>query len=216
MILIGQYDSPFVRRVAVALNHYGMPFERRVLSVFQDFGAVLSVNPLGKVPALVLPTGGTLFDSRAIIEYLEGVAPRTHRLTPDDVELRRDVLRFEAVGIGLAEKTYERGIEFARRSPGTQDPQWVKRLDRQIDSALVWLEDRVLSDWLVGAAMTRADLAVTVAATYLAEKLPRHFDPQRFPRLDAYRRKCEAQPAFASAAYSASEALATGWWPEAE
>ncbi len=40
MILVGQYDSPFVRRVAIALNHYGMPFERRLLSVFQDFDAV--------------------------------------------------------------------------------------------------------------------------------------------------------------------------------
>jgi len=43
MILIGQYDSPFVRRIAIALNHYGMPFERRVLSVFQDFDAVLAI-----------------------------------------------------------------------------------------------------------------------------------------------------------------------------
>ena len=28
MILVGQYDSPFVRRVAVTLHHYGIPFER--------------------------------------------------------------------------------------------------------------------------------------------------------------------------------------------
>ena len=41
MILVGQYDSPFVRRVAVTLNLYGLPFERRPLSVFKDFDAVL-------------------------------------------------------------------------------------------------------------------------------------------------------------------------------
>jgi hypothetical protein len=30
MILVGQYDSPFVRQVAVALHFYAMPFERRI------------------------------------------------------------------------------------------------------------------------------------------------------------------------------------------
>ncbi|MEL6266318.1 MAG: glutathione S-transferase N-terminal domain-containing protein, partial [Pseudomonadota bacterium] len=52
MILVGQYDSPFVRRVAIALHHYGLPFERRVLSVFLDFDALLAIHPAGKVPAL--------------------------------------------------------------------------------------------------------------------------------------------------------------------
>ncbi|MDH3379823.1 MAG: glutathione S-transferase N-terminal domain-containing protein, partial [Gammaproteobacteria bacterium] len=47
MILVGQYDSPFVRRVAITLNLYGMHFERKVLSVFTDFEAMLAINPLG-------------------------------------------------------------------------------------------------------------------------------------------------------------------------
>jgi glutathione S-transferase len=54
MILVGQYDSPFVRRVAVTMNLYAMPFERRILSVFTDFEAMLQLNPLGKVPVLQL------------------------------------------------------------------------------------------------------------------------------------------------------------------
>ena len=41
MILIGQYDSPFVRRVAIALHRYEIPFDRRVLSVFKDFDEIL-------------------------------------------------------------------------------------------------------------------------------------------------------------------------------
>jgi hypothetical protein len=48
MILIGQYDSPFTRRVAVTMNVYAMAFERRVLSVFGDFDEMLTLNPLGK------------------------------------------------------------------------------------------------------------------------------------------------------------------------
>ena len=36
MILIGQYDSPFVRRVAIALRLYDLPFEHRPWSTFGD------------------------------------------------------------------------------------------------------------------------------------------------------------------------------------
>ncbi len=218
MILVGQYDSPFVRRVAVALNHYGIGFERQVLSVFQDFDAMLSVNPLGKVPALILSGGEPIYDSRAIVEYLESIAPAARRLTPSDAGQRREMLRIEAVGLGLAEKTYERGIEFSRRSPGTQDPAWVARLERQIGSALSWIESGLESltpaEWLVGDRMTRADLAVTVAATYVLEKLPQLYGPADFPRLEAQRRKCEALAPFTAAPYSAAEAQATGWRPE--
>ena len=216
MILVGQFDSPFVRRVAIALNHYGMPFERRILSVFQDFDEMLNINPLGKVPALILPGGEHLYDSRAIIEYLEGTVPTDRRLTPNNEALRRDMLCVEAVGAGLAEKIYERAIEVSRRSPGTQDPVWINRLERQIDTTLVWLEGRLSSSWFAGNELTRADLAVAVAVTYLVEKLPTHFDDARFPQLEAHRKRCEGLTAFSSAAYSASEALATGWRPEAE
>ena len=234
MILVGQYDSPFVRRVAVALHHYGIAFERQVLSVFQDFDAMLVVNPLGKVPTLILPGGEPLFDSRAVIEYLEDIAPAGQRLTPSDAGQRRAMLRIEAVGLGLAEKTYERGLEFSRRSPGTQDPAWVARLERQIGSALRWLESglesrlesglelgletglgaRSQAEWLVGDRLTRADLAVTVATTYVFEKLPHLYGPGDFPHLEARRQKCEASAPFAAAPYSTAEAQATGWRPE--
>jgi len=43
MILVGQYDSPFVRRVAVTLHLYGMPFTRNTLSVFSDAGEMARI-----------------------------------------------------------------------------------------------------------------------------------------------------------------------------
>ena len=82
MILVGQLDSPFVRRVAATLSHYEMTFDRHVLSVFGDRDEVLRLNPLGKVPALIIDEGETLVDSAMIIDYLDELAGPARRLTP--------------------------------------------------------------------------------------------------------------------------------------
>ena len=72
MILVGQYDSPFVRRVAISLHHYGIPFERNRLSVFQP--GMAEINPLVRIPSLVIDGDETLFDSAAILDYLDELA----------------------------------------------------------------------------------------------------------------------------------------------
>jgi glutathione S-transferase len=44
MILVGQYDSPFVRRVAVSLRVLGFAYEQDTRSVFADFDAMRRVK----------------------------------------------------------------------------------------------------------------------------------------------------------------------------
>ena len=214
MILIGQYDSPFVRRVGVALHLLGMPFERRILSVFGDFAATLKLNPLGKVPVLQLDDGELLFDSRAILDYLDGLVTPDHRLAPVDEPHRRRVLRIEAVALGLTEKLYERIFEFARRDPTKRDPAVVHRVEQQIASALSWLEALSPSPWLYGNRLTRADLTTAIALTYMQEKAPSLLTRSAHGSLIAHRVRCESLSQFASAAYSADEAQRSGWVPE--
>ena len=52
MILVGQYDSPYVRRVAIALHHYGIPFERNPISVFGDAGQMAAIKRPQGLPVL--------------------------------------------------------------------------------------------------------------------------------------------------------------------
>ena len=213
MILVGQYDSPFVRRVAITMNCYGLSFERRVLSVFADFDEMLKVNPLGKVPVLELDNGELIFDSRLIIDYLDRLIPEKNRLVPSEPESRMQVLRVEAVALGLAEKSYERGLEFARRNQDKIDIVWADRLKKQVVSALSWLESQAPDPWFCGDKMTQADITGAVALTFLREKQQVRINQGDYPCLEALCNRCEALPVFKASAYSAKEAAQSGWTP---
>ena len=93
MILIGMFDSPFVRRVGISMNVLRMPFEHRNWSVGKDFELIRQFNPLGRVPALVQPDGDTLIDSAAILDFLDEAAGPERALLPHSGEPRREALR---------------------------------------------------------------------------------------------------------------------------
>src|SRR6516164_2304848 len=63
MFLIGQYDSPFVRRVAIAMRLYGIKFDHKPWSTFGDADKIAPYNPLRRVPTLV-PDGGEALANR--------------------------------------------------------------------------------------------------------------------------------------------------------
>ena len=82
MILIGQYNSSFVRRVGIALKLYGLPFEHQPWSVFSDKGKIRPFNPLMRVPVLVLDDEDVLVDSHLILTHLESLVPPERSLYP--------------------------------------------------------------------------------------------------------------------------------------
>ena len=79
MFLIGQYDSPFTRRVAIAMRLYGLAFEHRPWSTFGDADKIAPFNPLRRVPTLVLEDGEVLIESTAILDYLDELSGRKRR-----------------------------------------------------------------------------------------------------------------------------------------
>ena len=204
MILVGQMDSPFLRRVAVTMNHYGLPFERKSLSVFTDQTALRAINPLGKVPALVLDEGETggevLFDSQMILDYLDETAGPDVSLTPPAGEDRRKVLRIATVALGVAEKVVALNIETRIRAEGTTDPRLVRHFEGQVKSALQWLEAEApkpdQEPWFLGPDMTQADVTAACALTHAHEKRPELFSPETTPALAALRMRAEALDIF--------------------
>jgi glutathione S-transferase len=82
MVLIGMFDSPFVRRVAVSMNLLGVLFEHRDWSIGKDFELIRQFNPLGRVPVLVQADGDTLIESSAILDFLDESAGPERALLP--------------------------------------------------------------------------------------------------------------------------------------
>jgi glutathione S-transferase len=209
MILVGQYDSPFVRRVGVALTLYGVAFEQRPWSVWADAEALARLNPLRRVPTLVLDDGETLIESAAILDALDEMAGPARAMLPASGPARRRALRICALGSGLADKAvsllYE-GVLHAAPSP-----VWIERCEAQIADVLSVLEaDRAAArgDWWLGDRIGHADVMVACALNFLREAHPRLFDPERWPRLAAHSARCEALPAFQAIRQPLTVALA--------
>jgi glutathione S-transferase len=201
MILIGMFDSPFVRRVAVSMNLLQMPFEHRNWSVGKDFELIRQFNPLGRVPALVQPDGDTLIESAAILDFLDENAGPARALLPPCGELRREALRIMAIAVGSAEKGVLQVYETAFRPPERRYRPWVERCHTQMHAGLGEL-DRLCQvrggEWLIGNRMTQADITATCVYTFLSDALAINRDSVVYPALNAVAARCEALPEFKS------------------
>src|SRR3954447_21946804 len=104
MILIGQYDSPFVRRVALALRFYDLPFEHRPWSTFGDADKIAPYNPLRRVPTLLLDDGEGLIESMAILDHLDERIGPSRAMIAENGPHRREALKIGALATGLGDK----------------------------------------------------------------------------------------------------------------
>jgi glutathione S-transferase len=196
MFLIGQYDSPFVRRTAIALRLYGLPFEHRPWSTFGDAEKIAPYNPLRRVPTLVLDSGEALIESFAILDYLDELVGPDKAMLPAKGPERRRQLRICALATGLSDKAVSLIYERVLRKD--QLKLWVERCEAQIGGVLAVLEKEraaVTTQWWFGERVGHADIAVACALRFTGEAHPALFDA-RCPALKAHAAACEALPPF--------------------
>jgi len=200
MLLIGMFDSPFVRRVAVTLKLLDMPFEHGNWSVGRDFDRIREYNPLGRVPTLVTADGDKLMESAAILDYLDELAGPKRALLPAAGPERRQALRLMAMATGAAEKGVAQVYERAFRPEAKRHEPWVDRCRAQMSAALGEIDryvgERGVSRWLVGERMTQADITTACAFTFLNDTLRVAADPVMYQSLATLAARCESLPAF--------------------
>lgn len=207
MILIGQYDSPFVRRVAVTLHTYRLPFERQPYSVFSNIGHVRTYNPLVRVPALVLDDGEALIDSSLIIEHLDELIGASKALIPPDGPERRKILQLTALGHGVAEKVIQLFFERYFHEQQHRSPDLEARCIDQIQSSLDALEARCQEHWFFGDRISHADIMVGCMIGHMLLRVPDVFPEQKYSKLRAFQLRCELNRAFAAARIGANETV---------
>ena len=197
MILIGQYDSPFARRVGIALTLYGLPFEHRPWSIFSDADQIRPFNPLTRVPTLVLDDGDVLIESHLILDYVDSLVPADRVLFPRAEPARHRALKVAALATGLADKGVSLFYERALHREMSQ--AWTDRCRTQILSTLAVLEadraDRRGGYWF-GPKIGHADIAVAVAIRFIADVHPDLFSKADFPALSAHAARLETLPVF--------------------
>ena len=197
MILIGQYDSPFVRRVGIALTLYALPFTHRPWSTFGDAEKIRPYNPLVRVPTLALDDGEVLIESHGILDYLDSLVPADLAMFPAAEPARHRALKIAALATGLADKAVS--LFYEQRLHGEVSAFWVERCRAQIGAVLVALEadraDGTDAYWF-GPRIGHADIAVTAALRFLAEAHPGLASMAEFPALAAHAARLEALPAF--------------------
>jgi len=197
MILIGQYDSPFVRRVAIAMRLYGFAYEHRTWSTFGDADKLAAYNPLRRVPTLVLDDGEVLIESFVILDYLDELAGASKALIARSGDIRRKALKVCALATGLADKAVS--LLYERILHKEISDVWVARCRAQVSGVLDVLEqDRAArkTPYWFGDAINHADIAVTCALRFVREAHPGVFDEARYPALTAHANACEALPPF--------------------
>lgn len=195
MILVGQYDSPFVRRVAIALRVLGFDYEHDTRSVFADFDAMRALNPLGRIPSLVLDGGEVLIDSAAILDYLDQQVGPERALLPASGEARRRALQVTALAAGAVEKFGAVAYEQIIRPAQYRWPEWVERCRTQAQGGLAALERL---DWAASGKLDQPRIMTACLVNYVKLTNVAPMPADGYPKLTALWEACEAMPEFAA------------------
>jgi glutathione S-transferase len=175
MKLLGSLASPYTRKVRIVLAEKKIDCDLELVDVQPAENPVNPHNPLGKIPTLLLDDGAALYDSRVIVEFLDGVSPIS-RLIPDDMRERIAVRRWEALADGVLDAgllvRYEALRDRKERSKAWGDKQ-LARMKRGMAQMASELGER---SWCHNEKYSLADIAVGCCLGWLGFRKPGEVD----------------------------------------
>jgi GST-like protein len=166
-IQLYSFPTPNGVKASIALEELGLPYEAHKVDITKNetWGPeFLSLNPNGKIPAIIDPDGPGgkpigLFESGAILVYL---AEKAGKLLPADPALRYETLQwvfFQMGGIGPMFGQF--GFFFAHGGKSIEDKRPLERYRDETKRLLRVVEDRLQGrEWIMGAEYTIADIAI--------------------------------------------------------
>jgi glutathione S-transferase len=133
--------SPYSTKVRMAAHFAGLAAQSAAADTNADPAELLAANPLGKIPTLVTDEGLAVYDSRAIMNYIDRQTKGT--LYPRNAAKRTEVDILEATADGICDSLL--AIVYERRSrPEEKVHQpWIDRQWQKVERALDHLEENM-------------------------------------------------------------------------
>jgi glutathione S-transferase len=201
MKLIGSLTSPYVRKVRVVMAEKKLDYQFELEDPWSG-DALLKLNPLGKVPCLVLEGREAVFDSRVIVEYLDTRSP-VGRLIPESSRERTEVRTWEALADGVLDAAILARLELTwpGRSAKQRCSAWVDRQLSRIHASLDAMSKALREQpWCSGTHLSLADIAVGCTLGYLDFRFPDISWRAAHPNLQRLYDKLAARPSFVDTA----------------
>lgn len=200
MKLLASLTSPYTRKVRVVLAEKRIECDMELVDVSAAENPVIALNPLGKVPTLLLDDGTTLFDSRVIVEFLDNVSPIS-RLIPDENRERVAVRRWEALADGVLDAGLLIRYE-SLRPKRERSKVWTDKQLGKVRRGLAVMDGELGERaWCHGERYTLADIAVGCCLGWLEFRKPGGVDWRGAqPNLARHYDKLMEHPAFAETA----------------
>jgi glutathione S-transferase len=194
MKLIASTTSPFARKVRIVLAEKDISCDFVVDVPWSAETEVPKLNPLGKVPVLVLDDGDTLYDSRVIVEYLEQLKPWP-MLIPADAKDMIAVKKWEALADGISDAAATIFLEH-KRPAEQQSMDWIARQQRKIDNGLATMNTAITDEFCVRSTFSLADIAVGSCLGYLDLRFAELSWRERFSALATLENKLAERTSF--------------------
>lgn len=194
MKLYGSATSPYVRKVRAFALERGAPVTFIVEDPWAKSERLLAMNPLGKVPVLVLDNGETVFDSFAVIDCVDELAGG-ERMIPASGAARRDALRWHSIAQGLIDAVVVRLLE-TRRPAHFAMPDKMAREEERVAAALRYIETGAhLEPPAIKDKLDFDQIMIGVATRYMDFRYP-HDWKSSHPRLAQFAQAISQRSSF--------------------
>jgi glutathione S-transferase len=193
MKLLGSNTSPYVRKVRLALLEKNIPHDYVVDPPTEPGSLVLQVNPLCRIPALILDDGFCIFDSPVITEYVDTLNDAPILIPRDDPAAKLRVKRWEALADGIMDSAIVVRNEVLRPTE-KQQSSTIEMHNTAVSKALQYASGLLgQKRWCEGDALTLADLALVSALLYLDLRFAERDWRDAHPNLKAFFERASAR-----------------------
>ena len=185
--------SPFVRKATASLIELGLA--DRVERAAKDIRAgadadYRAINPLGRIPALILEDGSVLFDSPVICAYLQNLATdKQGVLLPSEQPRAQQTQLWQAAADGILDACVLRFQE-TMRAEGERSPAWIARQEACVQATCAWFERQPFAEH----GFSLGTLTLAIALEYIPLRYPAYDWRALHPKLAAWQKVFSQRP----------------------